>query len=95
MAKSAWGDSEKFTGDLHSHMMAINPSQIDQFTIAKAEDGTERQAVLAQIGLNFACRRCHGAGLGMPRTDEELTQAATGYHDQPKPEPEPTATSTP
>jgi hypothetical protein len=30
--------------------------------------------------LNFVCRHCHGAGLGNPKTDEELIQAATGYH---------------
>jgi hypothetical protein len=74
------GDATKFTGDFRSHRMAIDPSQISQFS----EDGA---TVLPVIGLDFACRHCHGSGLGSPKTDEELIQAATGYHDQPAAQP--------
>lgn len=73
VTKSAWGNAEKFTGDIRTHMMGIDPSQIEQFS----EDGTTS---LSQIGLNFACRHCHGSGLGSPKTDEELITGATGYH---------------
>jgi hypothetical protein len=71
--KSAWGDPEKFTGDIRTHLMAINPSQIEQFS----EDGT---TALSEIGLNFACRHCHGGGFASPKTDEELIAGATDYH---------------
>ncbi|MGD9093817.1 MAG: hypothetical protein PVF74_13290, partial [Anaerolineales bacterium] len=73
MVKSAVGDAEKFTGDIRVHLMAIDPDQIEQFN----EDGSE---ALSQIGLNFACRHCHGAGMGSEKTDEELIAGARGYH---------------
>jgi hypothetical protein len=77
VSKSAWGDAEKFTGDIRTHMMAIDPEQIEQFT----EDGT---VALSQIGLNFACRHCHvEGGSATPKTDEELIEKATGYHNRP------------
>jgi hypothetical protein len=37
IVKSAVGDAEKFTGDIRSHLMAIDPDQVGQFT----EDGSE------------------------------------------------------
>lgn len=75
IVKSAWGVPEKFTGDIRTHMMAIDPTQIGQFT----EDGA---TALSQIGLDYACRHCHGSGLGTPKTDEELISAAAGYHER-------------
>ena len=78
MVKSAVGDAEKYTGDIRSHLMKIDPYQIEQFS----EDGS---VALSQIGLNFACRHCHGAGLASEKTDEELTSGAVGYHDRPAP----------
>jgi hypothetical protein len=52
----------------------INPDQIEQFN----EEGTES---LSELGLNFACRHCHNEeGDASPKTDEELTAAATGIH---------------
>jgi predicted methyltransferase len=76
--KSAWGDAERFTGDVRSHLMGIDFTQIEQFS----EDGLASQS---QIGLNFACRHCHGAGLALPKTDEELIQGARDYHQRPEP----------
>jgi hypothetical protein len=73
VTRSAWGDAEKFTGDIRTHIMAIDPTQFAQFT----EDG---RLALSQIGLDFACRQCHGAGLASAKTDEELSSRATGYH---------------
>ncbi|MDX1616462.1 MAG: multiheme c-type cytochrome [Candidatus Promineifilaceae bacterium] len=82
ITKSAVGDPDTFTGDLRTHLMAIDPNQIEQFT----DDGTE---ALSQVGLNFACRHCHvEGGDASPKTDEELIQAATGIHDRPE-EPQP------
>lgn len=78
ITKSAWGDTETYTGDIRTHLMGIDPTQIEQFN----EDGT---VALSQIGLNFACRHCHDAGFGTPKTDEELIAAAMGYHDRPAP----------
>ena len=69
---SAVGDAEKFTGDIRTHLMRINPQQIEQFT----EDGS---ASLSEIGLNFACRHCHGV-TASEKTDEELIEKATDYH---------------
>ncbi len=76
--KNAWGDAEKFTGDIRTHMMAIDPDQVGQFT----EDGSQ---VLSQVSLDFACRNCHvEGGKALPKTDEELIEKATGYHERPQ-----------
>ena len=76
MTKSAVGDAEKFTGDIRTHMMAIDPDQIDQFT----EDGSE---ALSQLGMDFVCRHCHVPGSAVELTDDELRATALGYHDRP------------
>lgn len=76
IAKTAWGVADKYSADTRTHLFAINPNQIGQFT----EDGS---ASMSEIGLDFACRQCHGGGAVFTMTDEELIQAATGYHEQP------------
>lgn len=74
LIQSAWGDSAKFTGDIRTHLMAIDPQQIEQFS----DDGTTS---LSQIGLNFACRSCHiEGGRASVKTDEALIEKAVGYH---------------
>ncbi len=74
VTKSAVGDAARFTGDIRTHLMAIDPTQIEQFN----EDGT---AALSQLGLNFACRSCHTeTGSATPFSDEVLLGLATGYH---------------
>jgi hypothetical protein len=85
LIKTAWGDAEKFSGDFRTHRMAIDASQIEQFETITNEDGSETQLALSEIGLNFACRQCHGSGRGSPKTDEELIATATGYHERPAP----------
>jgi hypothetical protein len=75
LIQTAWADTTKFSGDFPTHQVKINPTQISQFT----EDGQ----VLPEIGLDFACRHCHGGGLGSPKTDDELIAVATGYHSAP------------
>jgi predicted CXXCH cytochrome family protein len=82
MIKVAQADPTKFTGDLRTHRMAIDATQIEQFT----GDG----AILPQIGLNFACRHCHVPDGPLAKTDEELLGAAAGYHN-----PQPAATTAP
>ncbi len=77
VSKSAVGNAATFTGDLRTHLMAIDPFQIGQFT----EDGSE---ALSQLSLDFACRHCHNPdGIASEKTDEELIGAADGYHDKP------------
>lgn len=76
VTKSAVGNAAMFTGDIRTHLMAIDATQIEQFT----EDGTQ---ALSQIGLNFACRQCHvEGGSALPKTDAELLEKADGYHDK-------------
>jgi hypothetical protein len=72
IVKSAVGNAENFTGDIRTHVMRINPLQIEQFT----EDGS---ASLSEIGLNFACRHCLGV-TASEKSDEELIEKATDYH---------------
>jgi len=81
VTKSALGDKERFSGDLRTHLMAIDPLQIEQFT----EDGS---ASLSQLGLNFACRGCHNANDLGELGDDVLIAAATGYHSPAEVEPE-------
>jgi hypothetical protein len=83
ITKTAWGVPELHSADTRTHLFAINPNQIGQFN----EDGTTS---LSEVGLDFACRQCHRAGFATEKTDEELIEAATGYHDtQPAQEPTP------
>jgi hypothetical protein len=81
VTKSAVGDPERFTGDIRTHLMAIEPTQVGQFS----EDGT---VALSQLSLDFACRSCHNPdGFAGEASDEVLIEAATGYHEPPPPEP--------
>ncbi len=78
LIKSAVGDPEKFTGDIRTHMMAIDPLLVEQFI--EKEDGTVISA--SQISLNFACRNCHIAGgKAGAKSDEQLIERAVGYHE--------------
>lgn len=81
VTKSAVGDPERFTGDIRTHLMAISPNQIGQFS----EDGS---VALSQLSLDFACRSCHNPdGIAGEVADEVLIDAATGYHEPSAPEP--------
>ena len=70
VTKSAVGDAEKFTGDIRTHLMAINHDQMGQFT----EDGKN---ALSELGLDFACKSCHGTSID----DAALQDEANGFHD--------------
>ncbi len=79
VSKSAVGNAKKFTGDLRTHLMAIDALQIVQFT----DDGN---TALSQLGLNFACRSCHvEGGKASVKTDEELIKKSYNYHARPSP----------
>ncbi len=83
LTKSAVGDAAQYTGDIRTHLMAIEPTQIGQFN----EVGS---VALSQLSLDFACRSCHNPdGFGGEATDDVLMEAATGYHEPPPPEPVP------
>lgn len=74
--KSALGDAERFTGDIRTHLMAINPLAASQFD----KDGAFSKPYLT---LDFACKGCHYDGGRAPvLTDEELQAMAIGYHDR-------------
>ncbi len=78
ITKSAVGNADLFTGDIRTHLMAIDPLQVGQFN----EDGT---VALSQVSLDFACRHCHNAaGFATEKTNEELINAAYGYHQRPE-----------
>ena len=77
IVKTAWGDVEKFTGDIRTHLMAIDPKS----TVTFDADGN---LVNSQIGLDWACKHCHVPGSGMEKSDEDLLKGAAGYHT-PKP----------
>ncbi len=76
VTKSALGDPERFSGDVRTHLMAINPWAKSQFD----KEGKFSQPYLA---LDFACRSCHyEGGSGGNLTDDELQEMAIGYHDR-------------
>jgi hypothetical protein len=73
LVKSAVGNADRFTGDIRTHVMAIDPNQIGQFS----DDG---KTSLSQISLDFACRQCHLPDSSIALDDAALIQAATNYH---------------
>jgi hypothetical protein len=74
--KSAWGNAGRFTGDIRTHIMAIDPAQVGQFS----EDGLTAKS---QIALDFACKQCHVPGSSQEQPDDVLIEMATGYHAKP------------
>jgi Collagen triple helix repeat (20 copies)/Cytochrome c554 and c-prime len=77
--QTAVGNPEQFTGDMRTHMVRIDPDLIEQFV--ETDDGLVSEASLA---LNSACRHCHNPeGIGPEISDEELQEAAQGYHAPP------------
>ncbi len=74
IVKSAWGDADAYTGDIRSHLFAIDPDAASQFS----EDG---KTAISQVSLDFACKSCHSAdGMATVKTDERLYDEAVGYH---------------
>jgi predicted CXXCH cytochrome family protein len=69
LIQSGSANTQGFTGDMPTHVVAIDPRKISQFN----QDGT---LASGQISLDYACRHCHG----MTKSDAELLAAASGYH---------------
>jgi len=73
VTKSAVADPAKFTGDIRTHLMEIDSTQISTFD----EEGA---LVSGQIGLDFACRHCHVPETGFAKSDQELLDMAAEMH---------------
>ena len=76
MDQSAWSNPARFVADVRTHLMAINPLQVGQFS----SDGATSKS---DISLDYACRSCHAPGSALAKTDAELVNMASGYHSQP------------
>lgn len=81
--QNASGVPDEFTGDVSTHVVAIDAGQIEQLVLT--EEG-EPADIHPQIALNFSCRQCHNEnGLGRPKSDEELLEVARDYHTSAQP----------
>jgi len=77
MAMSAWSEPARFIGDIRAHLLAIDPTQIGQFS----QDGN---TAISQVSLDFACKSCHGTGgIAESLSDQELMATANQYHTKP------------
>lgn len=75
VTQTATADPAKFSGDLRTHLMTINPAALSSVDAKGAWAG-------AYLGIDFACKECHNAdGRGATLTDDQLLEAAKGYHD--------------
>ena len=79
ITKTAYGDLAKYTGDIRTHLMAIDSEQLLTFT----EDGGA--LLTGQVGLDWACKHCHTPGSRLEMTDEALLAGAKNYHSPDKP----------
>jgi hypothetical protein len=76
VTRSALGDLERYTGDIRTHLMAINPLSTSQFD----EEGKFSQPYLS---LDFSCKGCHNEqSIGGVIADGELVEMAVNYHDR-------------
>lgn len=74
--RSAVADPARFSGDVRTHMFAINPFAKSQFN----KDGTQAEP---DITVAFACKSCHSeAGRAPVLEDARLVEVATGFHDR-------------
>ena len=72
----ALSDLERHTGDLRTHIFGINPQAATQID----DDGT---AFMPYLTLDFTCKGCHNdEDRGGTLPDEQLVEAATGYHER-------------
>lgn len=77
ITKSAVGNADNFTGDIRTHLMAIDVDQMGQFDA----DG---KVALSQVSLDFACKHCHTPDSDLALSDNILRNTATGYHNRPE-----------
>lgn len=72
----AWRDPAQFSGDMRTHLFAIDPLAASQSTL---KDG--HRVSIPAITLDFACRSCHrenGSAADLPL--EQLREFARGFH---------------
>jgi hypothetical protein len=81
--KTAWADPDRFMGDIRTHLMAIDPTLIEQYYTVTDADGSEKTYANSQISLNSACRHCHAPETPLAIEDAALIEAATDYHTPP------------
>jgi hypothetical protein len=75
VSKNAASVPELFMADVRTHLMSINPRSTTQLD----EEGL---ASMPYLTVEFACKGCHNEeGRGGEMPDEELTAAASGFHD--------------
>lgn len=82
ITKTAWGDAARFTGDIRTHIMAIDPTQLSQFITITREDGTTIEISASQLGLDFVCKRCHLPDGPLAKDDDLLIATAEGFHSE-------------
>jgi hypothetical protein len=76
MIQIAVANAETNNGDYRTHLMALNPTVMDQFN----EAGEFHTPYLT---LQFTCRSCHSEeGRASDYADEALISVATGYHER-------------
>ncbi len=74
IVKSAKGDAAQWSGDIMSHLFAIDPTADAQFSA----DGSSANS---EITLDWACKSCHGSeGYANEYSDAELYAEAKDYH---------------
>ncbi len=72
----AMSNPDLHSGDMHTHLFGIDPQAQTKFE----ENGTTEMPYLT---VDFSCKGCHNAdSRGGELSDEELMDAATGYHDR-------------
>lgn len=82
ISKNAVANPAAFTGDVRTHMVTIDPTLLSQVN----QDGDF--VTTSGLALEFTCRGCHNStsnSIGPEVSDEELLQAAAGYHNPPAP----------
>jgi hypothetical protein len=70
----------RFT-ETYNHVVATTTKR--QYFPGTSDEESGQLFFKPQIGLNFACRHCHNGIAGSEKTDQELVNAAYGYHDRP------------
>ncbi|MFZ1768662.1 MAG: hypothetical protein WAU00_05650, partial [Caldilinea sp.] len=65
-----------FSGDVRTHLFAINPNAKSQFN----RDGASAEPY---ITVDFACKGCHSEeGRGPVLEDARLQEVSLGFHDR-------------
>lgn len=74
--RSAVAVPTRFTGDMRTHMFAINPFARSQFN----QDGTQAEP---DITIEFACKSCHSEeGRAPLLEDARLIEVTVGFHER-------------